>query len=470
VNDAPPNSSESSISEESVDTASTESTVTGAVSDEAAPAPEALDPVSPPTPSSDDSAIELPPLAAATQDEQEEECIPLMDADEPELELDAHVGPEYEVVLQREPAVSPPPQTAPRRATCDEEGPEEEEGIHADELTRYFNVRGGVDAVRSSVLQVLNGHWLFLPYALLSASMARLFDLLHARAEGSMALTVVLGLAPVALTLFLWAGFVSCVKDGVFERGMGIERLIAGAAHQFFRFTGTILLVLPIAIGVVIGGNIVIGILWEDASLIGRIVTVVGSFALGLFTTTFLMVPPVIAAIEDQNPLRALTGGFAFIGRHLWDLVAMTLASFALWAVAILVLGYCYYMLAPMLFSLPRWASATLMHLAFGLIGAEMMGQVLAALMLLYLSNIREEERFERIRRRLPHVGARPALLIGVIVVLAALLPCLEYKQFGGGSVWVPVPSERGDLEPAEDETSPPDALEGLPYTPPSPR
>jgi len=52
-----------------------------------------------------------------------------MDDDEPELELNAHVGPEYEAVLQREPVIVPPPQAAPPRVTHDEEGPEEEERV-----------------------------------------------------------------------------------------------------------------------------------------------------------------------------------------------------------------------------------------------------------------------------------------------------------------------------------------------------
>ena len=141
----------------------------------------------------------------------------------------------------------------------------EEEGIHSPELLAYFNAKTGIAAARAAVMQAPRGYRVWILYALLAACMFNIAQLaLSATAGNALAAVACLAL-PSLFSIFLLAGFAACVKDGVFERTMGIERMFYNAGVHLVRFTATSLLVAPIAVGLAWAGTAAIEALWGPA-------------------------------------------------------------------------------------------------------------------------------------------------------------------------------------------------------------
>ena len=96
----------------------------------------------------------------------------------------------------------------------------------------------------------------------------------------------------------------------------------------------------------------------------------------------------------------------------------------------------------------------TVRDIFIGLMGTALMGWIIASLMLLYLSSIKDEKRLVRIQQRLPRAGARPPLVYAVIVAGLAALLFLNYKTLTGVDVFgtksVEVPIAEPEPQPSE--------------------
>jgi hypothetical protein len=303
----------------------------------------------------------------------------------------------------------------------------EEEGIHSPELLSCFNMKTGIAAARAAVMQAPNGYGLCVLCALLAACMVNIAQLALSATAGNTPAAVACLALPSLFSVFLWAGFVASVKDGVFERKMGIERMFYNAGIHFLRFTATSVMVAPIAIGLALGGNAAIEALWGPALFIGRVGIVALAFAAGLFALELLLMPPVISVLEHRSALSSLTRGLLFGLRHSWDLVKIAAASMVLFWVAagaIYLIGWVFNLLLAS--ALPAWLFDAAKQFLGGLLGAALMAQVVASLMFLYLSHVGDEERLQDIRDKLCGPAAVPLRLYGTIAAAAVALLALS--------------------------------------------
>jgi hypothetical protein len=332
----------------------------------------------------------------------------------------------------------------------------EEEGIHSPELLSYFNTKTGFAAARAALMHAPNGYRLCVLYALLAACMVNIAQLaLSATARNAPAAVACLAL-PSLFSIFLWAGFVACVKDGVFERTMGVERMFYNAGIHFLRFTATSIIVAPIAVGLAFAGKAAIEALWGPAPFIGRVGIVALAFAAGLFVLELLLMPPVISVLEHRNAFSSLTRGLLFGLRRSWDLITITLASMVLFCAAAGAI-YLFWWLANLLLSsaLPAWLFDAAKQFLVGLIGAALMGQVVASLMLLYLSHVGDEERLQDIRDKLQGPAAVPMRMYATIAAAAVALlamNCFRVEQMANGDTREAPPGVR---EPSPESAAP---------------
>jgi len=335
-------------------------------------------------------------------------------------------------IVQPEAFVIAAPQAQPAAAALVSEGEAyaqdlEEEGIHSPELLSCFNMKTGIAAARAAVMQAPNGYGLCVLCALLAACMVNIAQLALSATAGNTPAAVACLALPSLFSVFLWAGFVASVKDGVFERKMGIERMFYNAGIHFLRFTATSVMVAPIAIGLALGGNAAIEALWGPALFIGRVGIVALAFAAGLFALELLLMPPVISVLEHRSALSSLTRGLLFGLRHSWDLVKIAAASMVLFWVAagaIYLIGWVFNLLLAS--ALPAWLFDAAKQFLGGLLGAALMAQVVASLMFLYLSHVGDEERLQDIRDKLCGPAAVPLRLYGTIAAAAVALLALS--------------------------------------------
>lgn len=330
---------------------------------------------------------------------------------------------------------------------------EGDEGIRAAALARYFNTTTGVEAAKAGALQVWNGYWLYIPYALLIACMANITQLILRGTEGKLSAAIAGLFLPAVFGLFLSAGFVACVKDGVFERAMGIERMFYNAGVHFLRFTGAALLVVPIGVGLAFAGVAAISSVWGLSPLIIKIGIVALAIAGGLFALELLLMAPLIAVLEHQGPFTALGRGLSFSFRHVWDLITLTVVSMFVGG-GIVGAVYLIWWLSRLLFYfiVPPWLFDSLGRFFGGLAAAAIMGQIVASLTLLRLSHIGDEDRLQAIRSRLRGPRAAPLRLYAAIGAAGVALLVLSYYRVG--------PTHAAALEPQEQLLETPDARE----------
>lgn len=395
--------------------------------DESRPsAPSPGRPTPPPAPSKEE-ILQLDPIPG-----EEYTVTPLphsssaADASSPVIPLDLPVAAPAPPARPAIPAIEP-------REEEEEDWADEDtgEGIAADELTRYFNSGSGSEAARAGVTQVLHGYWLYIPYALLAACLYNISGMIAAGMDANPLRASAESLLVTAVILFLWAGFIACIKDGVFERSMGIERMFHGALRHFLRFSGAMLLVIPIGVGLAVVGTLVIAGLWNAVPAVVNVLLVILAAGLGIFSFALLLISPVIAVLEEMNPFLALGRGLLFGLKHIWDLITLTVISMFVGGGVVGMVFFFWWLAKLFLFAtLPTWLYEAL-RLFFGSLGgAAFMGQVLASLMLLYLSNIRDEERLQRIRRRIRGPAAVPVRLYIAILLAAIALLCLSHSRW----------------------------------------
>ena len=183
--------------------------------------------------------------------------------------------------------------------------------------------------------------------------------------------------------------------------------------------------------------------------------------AAGLFALELLLVPPVIAVLEHRNPFSSLMQGLRFSVRHFGALITITAASMVLfWAAAgaIFFFGWLSTLLPSS--ALPDWLFDSMKQFFVGLLGAAFMGEVVASLMLIYLSHLGDEERLQDIQNRLRGPAAVPVRLYGAIGAAAVALLALNYfrveqKSAAGDrfeaapAVREPMPESAGPQAPA---------------------
>lgn len=305
---------------------------------------------------------------------------------------------------------------------------DEDEGIRASELSRYFNARGGVEAARSGFTQVLSGYWLYIPYALLAGCMSNIAVLLKARTEGQPILAIALSVLPFLFTLYLYAAFVGCIKDGVFERYMGIERMLYHGVKHFLRFTGTVLIMIPVAIGLGIAGVAAVGGAWALApGILMKLLVVAATAAGGLFFLVYILIPPIVSILEETNPLFAVGRGLLFGLKNIWNIITLTVISLVVVFIACMVWWFLRIPLWMMLHGWP-WLFETVQLFVGGLLGAMLLGLLTASIMVLYLSDLSEEQLHE-IRSKLRGPQPVPWRLHVAIGILAVALVGVSYAR-----------------------------------------
>ena len=322
----------------------------------------------------------------------------------------------------------------PRRVYV-EEGSDgaEEEGLSARELSRYFNAESGVDAARSGVTEVLNGHWLFIPYALLGGCVTLLVEMGKSGLKGRVAVQVGLSVVGLLLSIFLMGGFLGCIKDGIFGRAMGLGRMIRHSAAHFLRLAGTSLLMVPIGVGLGIAGMMLMTVVIAMApGVLLKILLGLVFLVAGLFFLEVMFVPLAVAVLEKTNPIYAIGRGLKFAVVNLGALFSMTLVALFTGGGLVAVLLFLWWMSTLLLsIILPLWLFRGLALFMSGLASAMVLGLIVSSLMILYLSRL-PEERLQKIHGRLR--GRAPAAwrLYAAIGVLACAMIGLSYHSFRG--------------------------------------
>jgi hypothetical protein len=309
---------------------------------------------------------------------------------------------------------------------------EEDEGIRAALLTKYFNVQGGIEAAKAGVWQVVNGYWLYVPCALLYGCFFFLALLLVKASGGGTAGAVAALALPVAGGVFLLGALLGCVADGVFERAMGIERLLAHGLRHAPRVLGAVLLMSPLVAGVIVlwvllaawiavAGGVVMFLLFLFLGMLGSV-----------FVGTVVLTPLAVAVLERVNPFTAVWRGLTFMARHALSIIALTVASVLIGCGSIAVFRMIWFFVKPFLFAAPTWLYMGIEVFMAGLILSALAGQLAASIMLLYLSDLCDEDRLREIQARLRGPAARPRLLYAAIALAAAALFTLS-SQAGRG-------------------------------------
>ena len=307
----------------------------------------------------------------------------------------------------------PMPSTPPPRVED-----EDDEGIRAGELSSYFNAQSGLDAARSGVMQVLHGHWLFIPYILLAGCLENLTQLVLTRTMGHEGTALLIGLGVV--DAFLLAGFLGCIKDGVFERAMGIERLLYHGAVNFLNVLGTTIIMAPVFVAALLGLTYALfGCLAEPPGFFSTIIRMT-IFLTGLvFLFQICLIPVEVAVVERRNPITSLIRAVRFAVRHAGQVLSLTWVS-ASYAITVVFIFYCFWWLLSLILflMLPPWAWVAASSFIVSLVFTSIFGQMVASFMVLYLSGL-EEERLQQIKSRLRGPGASPMLLYAAIIALA---------------------------------------------------
>ncbi len=386
-------------------------------------------------------------------------------ADEPAAALAQPERVRQQSVRPAKPAAKRPPPAVAPQVTEEEAYAQdlEEEGIHSPELLSYFNAKTGIAAARAAVMHAPNGYLLCVLCALLAACMVKIAQVALSVTAGNAPAAVACLALPALFSVFLWAGFVACVKDGVFERTMGIERMFYNAGAHLLRFTATSVMVAAVAVGLALAGKAVIEALWDPAPFLGRAGIAALAFAAGLFALELLLMPPVISVLEHRPAFSSLARGLHFGIRHSSELIVIAAASVVLFWAAVGAI-YLFWWLANLLLAsaLPVWLFDAAKQFLVGLIGAALMGQVVASLMFLYLSHLGDEEALQDIRDKLEEPAAVPMRLYGTIGAAAVALlamNCFRVEQ-------KPAAGDRLEAAPAVREALPESAARQPPVQP----
>jgi hypothetical protein len=325
------------------------------------------------------------------------------------------------------------------------------EGLSAQNLERYFNITGGVEAARAGALQVLNGLWLYVPYTGIVAALGSLHVLAVTQWARNPTERVLLSVLVGMVSLFALVGFTGCIKDGVFQRGMGLERLAYHGVTRLVPYALALLLQAPLVVGAVLGLSAgLAAAIASPVPFLGKaaLVVALGVAAVGVFA--ILMLAPVLTVLERRGPIRALGHAVRFGQRHFFKLVAMSIALVFIGTGTTGIVYVAGRLVWPLLLGLPGPLLRLLSDALGSLVSSALMGQFLASIMLLYLSHVGDEEELQRIRRTCSGPRVRPWVYwAGVgLIWLAALMLAFQRPiagQWIGGATGLPAAAEQAD-------------------------
>lgn len=333
--------------------------------------------------------------------------------------------------------VPPPKDTSSHRTGAPEEAPsrigpaDPVEGLRAYQLSKYFNADTGADAARAGLTHVLNGYWLYVPYALLIGSGVILLRIVRAGTRQQAGEDRLLSALAIGSGLFLMAGFLGCIKDGVFDRSMGIARWFLNCATHFPRVLGTGVLIVPIVACLVFGGMLATeAIAAWNAALMTRALVGLLLIAAGAFLCELLLIPLVIAVLEQTNPFTAVGRAARFVLLHPASLVSMNVVLVLSCAFASGVTVILWWLLEVVCRVIMRpWLFKAIQIFVAGFAGAAVLALPVASLMVLYLSKL-PEERLRRIHGRLRGYPSAGWQLWAAIACLAGAMAWLAYRHF----------------------------------------
>ena len=369
------------------------------------------------------------PPAAASEDheldvEEEEEIIPLLEEPQPEI---------------------PPTMVAAGVVVVEEDDEEEdEEGIHAGDLQRYFNATGGVAAARAGILQVLNGYVLYIPYACTLAVLSAGAGFLIHKCSGSVGAQIAITAGAALLFVAAWVGFVGCIRDGIFQRYMGVERFLYYSVARLPWFLVACILVVPLVLGVFFGMTAAIGQVWvwgaaNNAPFFAFLLTLVVVY-LAVFFLLLCFLIPALTVVEGTDAFRAFAHGIIFIVFNLHRLLALACALVVIGGVAVFVMWILMKIgLAFFGTLMPDVMKDVLRDVIATFLLAGIFGEALCSILLLYLSHVDDPERLEQVRRAAKGPsGANPTLLYIACVVMIVAASGMTYVQRKGGRGLLP--------------------------------
>lgn len=301
-------------------------------------------------------------------------------------------------------------------------------GLHAADLVSYFNITGGVEAAKAGITQVLNGMWLYVPLALISAIMWQVGAILMAK-DWAAGLVFAAVLQPLVGTI-LFAGLIACVRDGVFQLEFGIERLLYNCARYWPSFVLGVLLNVPF---------------WALAGVAGvALAKVIGSETLGLSAKIALAIPlglggviwigllglllPVATVIEGGSPVKLFDHVLRFGLTQAHKLFALGVCIMLIGGGSVAFVGFLYINVGPSLVAVMPFALfAALSLIAVSIISFGYLGEIIASLSLLYLSSIEDNSRLIAMRDRPAGPELNPVLTKASLAVLLALTVGLSF-------------------------------------------
>jgi len=149
---------------------------------------------------------------------------------------------------------------------------------------------------------------------------------------------------------------------------------------------------------------------------------------------------PALAVLEQTNPFDAALRGMKFALRYAHKLVVLGATLILFGGVSTMALGLFYTMFQALFWAvLPPLIYDTLNLLVLSIVTAGLAGEMLASLMMLYLSHEESNDRLKRIQSKIkgPYCRVWP---VHVAMVLAAILPFLfgvwEMRLGGRGAIF----------------------------------
>ncbi len=316
-------------------------------------------------------------------------------------------------------------------AALEEEEEEEREGLVATDLTKYFNANTGFQAAIAGVYQVIHGKHLYLPYAGMAALITITANMMFSKWEGEPALLIIGSLLWGAASVFILAGFVGCIKDSIFQRSFGIERMFYHSAVNFPVVLGACIVAFPGELAVwFLGFKAIGGVAGLETSWSLRAIAVMGLFVVTVVAVQIAALVPTIALLERIDPIRALMRTVSFGSKNFFKIVVLSVVIVVVMAMALLVLFMVQFLLGIFGMVMPIWLLYVLNMLLQGCMAAAVSGSMIAGIMFLYLSMVGSHERLERIRRGIRGPSADPMkLYIGTGVILAAAIAAASFES-----------------------------------------
>ena len=306
-----------------------------------------------------------------------------------------------------------------------------QEGLRARDLANYFNATEGVEAAKAGVLQVLNGFWLYLPYAAIMACLGSLHVIALAKWASTPRQALLWSIFFVALELVVFVGSLGCLKDAIFQRDMGIERLFYHGFRRLIPFFIAAVMTAPLAIAMFLGLSALFVALWTwDFTLFVKLPLYITWLLAATLCFEIVMFIPALTVLEERGPIMAAYNGLKFAAFRIWPIITMCVALlFIGGGVALLVWILHKAAVLWLYLMFPDWVNLLISNLVSSFVLCAILMEIMVSMMLLYLSHVEDPEELEHIRQTCKGPGASPILLKGGIVAFFAVAIGVAYYQ-----------------------------------------